>query len=178
MPENRTSPRRWPLLPLSPVILIRTCSVLFAGLMLGHMSGYPWRSPNVAQQIELMAAMKSVSFVFAGEPQTYWHLYTGWGILVAALLLSISIILWLISDLSTLAPRRIGLVAGTTSILSIVGSWISLYFFYIPPAIFFSVQSIVLLVATIQLLFGHDGHGGRLIAADTAEGTPSTGVSA
>lgn len=152
MPEDPSSPSEPPLLPISPVILIRLGSILFAGLMLGHMSGYPWASTNLEQQAKLVDAMKSVNFVFAGEPQTYWNLYTGWGILVAALLLSISVILWQISSFAAVEPRRVGLITGATAILSICGFYISFIFFYIPPTIFFAFEFIVMLIATIKLL--------------------------
>ena len=157
MSENRVSPRNWFELPFSPVILIRICSVLFLGLMLGHVSGYPWSSTYVAQQTELVASMKTVNFVFAGEQQTYWSLYLGWGVLVAALLLSIAVALWLVSDLALLAPRRVGFITAVFSILSLAGCYISFRFFYVPPTVFFAVLCVGLLVATVQLLFGYRG---------------------
>lgn len=157
MSENRASPRKWSDFPWSPLILIRICSVLFFGLMLGHLSGYPWSSNQVAQQTELVASMKTVNFIFAGESQTYWSLYLGWGVLVAVLLLSIAIILWLVSDLALLAPRRIGFITGVVSILSLIGGCISFRFFYIPPTVFFAVLCLGLLWATFQLLGGYRG---------------------
>lgn len=152
MAENRVGYRKLFGSPLSPVTLIRICSVLFVGLMFGHASAYPWSSAQVAQQAELVAAMRTVNFVFAGESQTYWALYFGWGVLVAVLLLTIAIILWLVSDLALLAPRRVGIMTGVISAVSLIGCFISFRFFYIPPTVFFAVQSVVLLVATVQLL--------------------------
>jgi hypothetical protein len=152
MSMNNITPNRSSGFALSPIMVIRICSVLFVGLMLGHVSGYPWSSPYVAQETELAAAMKSVNFVFAGEAQTYWNLYLGWGVLVAALLLTIAITLWLVSDLALVAPRRVAAITGVISALSLIGCYISFRFFYIPPAIFFAMQCLGLLWATVQLL--------------------------
>jgi hypothetical protein len=154
MSENFISPGKSSRFGVSPVLLIRASSIVFAGLMIGHLSGYPWSSNDVDQQIKLVRLMKSVNFVFAGERQTYWGLYLGWGVLVALLLLTIAIILWLVSDLARLAPRRVGAITGVVSAISLIGCYISYRFFYIPPAVFFAVLCGVLLAATVQLLGG------------------------
>ena len=152
MSENRTSPGKSSGFRVSPVLLIRVSSVVFVGLMIGHVSGFPWSSTDVAQETELVSLMKSVNFIFAGERQTYWGLYLGWGVLVAVLLLAIAIILWLVSDLARLAPRRVGTITGVVSAISLIGCYISYRFFYIPPTVLFAVLCGVLLAATIQLL--------------------------
>ena len=136
----------------SPRVSIRVASVLFGGLMLGHLSGYPWTSAHIAEQARLVGAMKATDFVFAGERQTYWGLYFGWGVLVAALLLSMAVMLWLMSGLTRIAPRQVGAVTGVVSATCLAGSFISLRFFYAPPTAFFAVLSAILLVATVQLV--------------------------
>jgi hypothetical protein len=152
MSENHASSRKSSKFRMSPVVLIRICSVLFVGLMIGHMSAYPWRSSHVLQETQLVGLMKTVDFVFAGEHQAYWGLYYGWGLLVGVLLLTMAIILWLVSDLARLAPRRVGVLTGVVSVMSLIGCDISFRFFYIPPAAFFAVSCVVLLAATVQLL--------------------------
>jgi len=41
-------------LPSSPVVLIRLGSVLFVGLMIGHMSAYPWTSTFLHTAISIL----------------------------------------------------------------------------------------------------------------------------
>jgi hypothetical protein len=73
----------------SPRVLFRVSSILMAGLMVGHMSAYPWVSIKATQESQLRTMMKSLPFVFMGERSTYWNLYFGWGILVGVLLLTL-----------------------------------------------------------------------------------------
>jgi hypothetical protein len=96
--------------------------------------------------------MKSVEFVFFGEHSTYWSLYFGWGLLIGVLLLTFSVILWLLSDLARLAPRRLGVITGILSASCLIGSYLSFRFFFIPPFLFFLVLCVILLTVSVQLL--------------------------
>jgi hypothetical protein len=136
---------------ICPVVIIRVSSILVVLLMVGHMSAYPWTSTHGLQDRELVASMKSIDFVFLGERSTYWSLYYGWGVLVGVLLLSLAIVLWLLSDLSRLAPRRVGAITGALATTCFVGTYISFYYFYLPPTIMFAVISFLLLTTTMQL---------------------------
>lgn len=152
MSRNNASLAAFAQLRISPVVLVRVCSILFVGLMIGHMSAHPWASSVVPREAQLVGLMKTTDFVFAGEHQTYWGLYYGWGVLVGVLLAMTAIILWLVSDLAHLVPRRVALITGAVSLVSLIGCCISFRFFYIPPAAFFAVVCIVSLAATVQLL--------------------------
>ena len=44
-----------------------------------------------------MALCFTSVFDFAGQASTYWHLYFGWGLLVALLLLTQSLTLWVLA---------------------------------------------------------------------------------
>ncbi|MEO6548657.1 MAG: hypothetical protein ABIN94_11680 [Ferruginibacter sp.] len=136
----------------SPVALIRLSAILFVGVTIGHMSGYPWTSAQNPQESQLVSSMKSVNYIFAGESSSYWNLYFGWGLWVVVLLLTLAIILWLLSGLVRLAPQRIGVITGIISATCLAGAYFSFRFFYIPPFIMFSVMFIILLAATAQLL--------------------------
>jgi hypothetical protein len=134
-----------------PVVLIRISSILFL-LTAGHTSAYPcWTSTRRVQETQLADSMKSVEFEFSGEGSTYWSLYFGWGILVAVLLLTLAIILWLLSDLARLAPRHLGIVTGIICASCLVGAYLSLRFFYLPPFLLFLALCAILLTATVQL---------------------------
>jgi hypothetical protein len=63
---------------LSPVVLIRLSSILSVILTIGHISGYPWTTDQDLREKMLVASMKSVDYVFAGEHTSYWSLYFGW----------------------------------------------------------------------------------------------------
>jgi len=41
---------------------------------------------SLANMMIFGRSMKTTNFVFAGERQTYWGLYYGWGVLVGVLL--------------------------------------------------------------------------------------------
>src|SRR3954471_1792497 len=97
----------------SPTALIRLSSILFVGLMIGHMSAYPWTSIQVPRDARLVESMKAIDFVFLREHTTYWNLYFGFGILIAIQLLAFAMMLWLLSDLARLAPRRLGTITGS-----------------------------------------------------------------
>jgi hypothetical protein len=138
----------------TPRLLIRASSVLFVGLMAGHMSAYPWTSAHVAEQTTLVASMQSTPFEFLGARSTYWNLYFGWGVLVAALLLTLAAVLWLVADVARVSPRRAGAVAGVVSASSLLGAYLSLRFFYVPPAVFYAVICVTLATAAVQLARG------------------------
>jgi hypothetical protein len=53
--------------------LIRLSAVLFGGLMIGHMSAYPWTSSHVARQVNLVDQMSNIPFEFTRERSTYGH---------------------------------------------------------------------------------------------------------
>lgn len=137
---------------MSPVVLIRVSAILVVLLMLGHMSAYPWASTHNLLERQLVTSMKSTVFLFLGERSTYWSLYYGWGVLVGVLLLALAIVLWLFSDLSRLAPRRVGAITGVLAITCLVGTYISFHHFYLPPTIMFLVIFVLLFTTTIQLL--------------------------
>jgi hypothetical protein len=149
MTENKSNKNRF---LGSPVGLIRLSSILFVGLMVGHSSAYPWTSIHVLRETKLVDSMKSVAFEFMGERSTYWNLYLGWGLLVGVLLLTLAITLWFLSDLAHLAPRSVGIISGVISASSLVGAYISLRFFYIPPFLFDVAICVILLTAAVQLL--------------------------
>jgi hypothetical protein len=148
MSESQSVSKRW----LSPVVLIRVSSILFVGLMIGHMSAYPWTSTKILQETTLIDSMKYIQFEFMGERSPYWSLYFGWGLLVGVLLLTIAIILWILSDLAHVGSRSVGIISGIVSATSLVGAYLSFRFFYIPPFLFFLVICVILTTAAAQLL--------------------------
>jgi len=135
----------------SPVALIRASSILFVLLTIGHTSAYPWTSNQVLQEKQLVGSMKSVELEFFGERSSYWHLYFGWGLFVAVLLLTLAIILWFLSDFVRFAPRPLGVITAVISATCLVGAYFSFRFFYTPPFIMLSVMCAILLTATVQL---------------------------
>jgi len=152
MSEDRSTSRRLLDFLVSPVGLIRLSSVLTVLLAVGHMSAYPWNSADDARQVQLVGLMKSVDFNFMGERSTYWNLYFGWGLLVAVLLITMALVLWLLADLAPLAPRRLGAIIGVISASSLVGAVLSFHYFYVPPCLFYSVTFVLLLAASARLL--------------------------
>jgi hypothetical protein len=152
MSEKKFNNKRLPGILVSPVALIRLCSILFFLLMVGHMSAYPWTSTHGVQESQLVDSMKSVEFNFFGERSAYWSLYFGWGLLVGVLLFTLAIILWLLSDLARRAPRHLGLITGVISASCLVGAYLSFRFFFIPPIVFFLAICVILLTATVQLM--------------------------
>ena len=136
----------------SPTALIRLSSLLFVILALGHVSAYPWASTHGDQATQLVAAMKIIDFEFMGEHSTYWNLYYGWGLLVGLLLFTLAAILWLLSDLVRLAPKRLGIVAGLLSAVSAVGAYISFRYFYVPPLVSYVAICLILLTVAVRLL--------------------------
>jgi len=111
MPDGKLHKSQW----LSPTILIRVGSILMVGLMIGHMSAYPWTSMKALQETQLTTFMKSVPFEFMGERSTYWNLYFGWGVLVAVLVLAFASILWILPDFATFRPRSAGAISAIVS---------------------------------------------------------------
>jgi len=152
MSENKSNSKGLPGVLVSPIVLIRLSSILVFLLMVGHMSAYPWASTHDQQETQLVASMKTLDFVFMGERSTYWSLYFGWGLLVAVLLLTLAIILWLLSDIARLAPRRLGVIIGIIAATCLVGAYLSFRFFFIPPFLLYLAICIILLMAAVQLL--------------------------
>ena len=148
MPGGKLHNKQW----LSPATLIRVGSILIVGLMIGHMSAYPWTSIKAPQETQLTRLMKSVPFEFMGQRSTYWNLYFGWGVLVAVLLLALASILWILPDFAIFRPRSAGAISASVSSASLVGAYLSFRFFYIPPFILFSIICATLTGATTQLL--------------------------
>src|SRR5215469_6976279 len=121
------------------VVLTRLSAVLLGGLLIGHMSAYPWTSANVARQVNLVDQMRNVPFEFLGERSTYWNLYFGWGLLVGVLLFTLAITLWLLARLVYSDARGVGAISGIFSAASAVGAYLSIQYFYVPPSLFFLV---------------------------------------
>ena len=152
MPENKSNNKRLLGFLVSPVVLIRLSSILVVLLMVGHTSAYPWTSTHGLQETQLVDSMRSLEFEFLGERSSYWSLYFGWGLLISVLLLTLAIILWLLSDLARLAPRRLSVITGIISASCLVGAYLSFRFFYLPPFLVFSAICVILLTAAMQLL--------------------------
>ncbi len=153
MSEDKSNNRRPLGFLTSTVGLIRVCSVIMlAFLMVGHLSAYPWSSTHNPQETRLVDSMKSIDFVFLGEHSTYWNLYFGWGFLVAVLLFALAAILWIVSDLASLAPRRLGVITGIISAVSGVGAYISFRYFYVPPALSYLAICVISLAVSGRLL--------------------------
>jgi hypothetical protein len=152
MSETKPNNKRLLGFLVSPVILIRLSSILVVLLMIGHTSAYPWTSTHGFEDTRLVDLMRSVDFEFLGERSTYWRLYFGWGLLISVLLLTLAVILWLLSDLARLAPRRLGVITGIISASCLAGAYLSFRFFYLPPFLFFSAICVILLTAAVQLL--------------------------
>src|SRR5215469_16242116 len=148
IPNGKLDNKQW----LSPVILIRVSSILMTGLMIGHVSAYPWTSIKAPQETQLTTLMKSVPFEFMGQRSTYWNLYFGWSVLVAVLLLALAGILWILPDFATLRPRSAGAISAIVAIASLLGAYLSFRFFYIPPFVLYSIICATLTGATTQLL--------------------------
>jgi hypothetical protein len=152
MPKTAPNTSRRSFTLGSPTALIRLSSLLFVFLALGHMSAYPWASTHAAQATKLIAAMKIIDFEFMGEHSTYWNLYYGWGLLVGLLLITLAAILWLLSDLVLLAPKRLGIITGLFSAVSAVGAYLSFRYFYVPPLVSFVAICLILLSVAVRLL--------------------------
>ena len=152
MSEDKSYSGRLSRFVASPAVLIRASSILVVLLMAGHLSAYPWAANHGLRETLLIDSMKSVDFDFLGARSTYWNLYFGWGILVGILLLTLSITLWLLSDLVRLAPRRLGVITGIISASCLVGAYLSYRYFYVPPFLFYLAIWIMLLTASTRLL--------------------------
>ena len=151
MSESKSNNKRLLGFLGSPLILIRLSAILFVGLMVGHVSAYPWTNHGL-QETQLVDSMKSLNFEFMGERSSYWSLYFGWGLWMGVSLTTLAIILWLLADLARLAPRRVGVITGVISASCLIGAYLSLRFFYIPPFLFYSVICVFLLTVAVQLL--------------------------
>jgi len=138
--EKKTNNKRPPDFLLSPEVLIRIISILFVILTIGHTSGYPWTTDQDLKEKQLVASMKFVNLVFVGERSSYWSLYFGWGLYVAVLLLTLTIILWFLSDVARLAPCRVGIMIRIISASCLAGAYLSFRFFYIPPFLLLSAS--------------------------------------
>ncbi len=152
IPEKKTNNKQLRDFLLSPVALIRLSSILFVMLTIGHTSAYPWTTDHDIQKKQLVASMKSVDLVFAGERSSYWSLYFGWGLYVAVLLLTLTIILWFLSDVAHLAPRRVGIMIQIISVSCLAGAYLSFRFFYVPPFILLSVIFVILQTTAVRLM--------------------------
>jgi hypothetical protein len=150
--EKKTNNKRLPDFLLSPVVLIRFSSILFIILTIGHTSGYPWTTDQDLREKHLVASMKSVDLVFVGEHSSYWSLYFGWGLYVAVLLFTLTIILWFLSNLARLAPRPVGVMVQIISASCLAGAYLSFRFFYIPPFLLLSASFLILQIAAARLM--------------------------
>jgi len=152
IPEMKTNIKQLPDFLHSAVGLIRLSSVLFLILTIGHTWGYPWTSGQNLGEKHLVASMKSVDLIFAGERSSYWSLYFGWGLYVAVFLLTLTIILWLLPNIARLAPRYAGVIIRIISVSCMAGAYLSFRFFYIPPFILLSAICVILQVAALKLM--------------------------
>lgn len=150
--ENKSNNKRLPGFFGSPVTLIRVSSILVVLETVGHMTGYPWTSSHVLQEIQLVRSMKAVDFLFFGERSSYWNLYSGWGLFIAVLLLTLAIILWFLSNFARLAPRQVGVITGIISASLLSCSYLSFRFFYLPSSLLLSATFVILLAAAVRLL--------------------------
>ena len=135
----------------SPVALMRLSSILVLFLTAGHLSAYPWTSAHELQETQLVGSMKSVAFEFLGERSTYWNLYFGWGLLISVMLLTLAVTLWQLSALAQLAPRPLSVIAGIISASCLIGAYLSIRFFYLPPFLSYLAICALLLRAALQL---------------------------
>jgi hypothetical protein len=150
--EKKTNNKPLPHFLLSPVALIRLGSILFFILTIGHTSGYPWTTGRNLREKQLVASMKSVDLVFAGEHSSYWSLYFGWGLYVAVLLFTLTIILWCLSNVARIVPRHAGIMIQIISACCLAGAYLSYRFFYIPPFVLLSAIFVILQLAAGRLM--------------------------
>ena len=150
--EKKTTNRRLADFLLSPVVLIRLSAILFVILTIGHTAAYPWTTDQDLREKQLVASMKFVDLVFVGERSSYWSLYFGWGLYVAVLLLTLTIILWFLSDVVRLAPRRVSILIQIISASCLAGAYLSFRFFYIPPFLLLSSIFVMLQIAAVRLM--------------------------
>ena len=150
--ESNPNDKRLPGFFSSPVALIRVSSILVVLETVGHLSGYPWTSCQVLQETQLVHSMKAADYVFFGEHSSYWSLYSGWGLFIFVLLFTLTIILWLLSNLARLAPRQIGIITGIISTGLLACAYLSFRFFYLPSSLLLSATFLILLPAAVRLL--------------------------
>ena len=150
--ENKSNNKRSSGFFSSPAALIRVSSILVVLETVGHMTGYPWSSSHVLQETQLVRSMKAVDFLFFGERSSYWNLYSGWGLFIAVILLTLAIILWFLSNFARLAPRQVGVITGIISASLLSCSYLSFRFFYLPSSLLLSATFVILLAAAVRLL--------------------------
>src|SRR5260370_945652 len=69
---------------VKPTIFLRTASLLSLLAFLGHTSLFVSYVPtHGAEEVALVAAMKSHHFNFGGFTHSYWELYFGYGLFVS-----------------------------------------------------------------------------------------------
>jgi hypothetical protein len=93
---------------VKPTVFLRIASILALLAFLGHTFLFASYVPtHGAEEVALVAAMKSHHFNFGGFTHSYWELYFGYGLFVSISSLVEALLFWQLATVAKTEPSRI-----------------------------------------------------------------------
>ena len=132
---------------MSPKILFRIASVMFALFAAGHTYGFLTFKPSTAEGVAAQQAMNSASFPIGGVQFTLGGFYVGFGLSITAQLLFAAVLAWLLSSLAVSNPGGIVGIAWAFFGAQALGAILSWKYFALPQKMPGAVAAAILGVA-------------------------------
>ena len=129
---------------MKSTIIWRTASGVMLVHTLGHCySALTWKEPEDTKMQTVVKLMTAVKAPFMGVSRSMGEYYDGYGILAAVMLVFLTLMLWILSDVSggkDITARKISLVICATLLLVAITE----LFFFFPLAALLSFLSFLL----------------------------------
>lgn len=138
--------------------LLRAAAIVFAFYCFGHTwGGMLHAETGGLGQAAVFAAMRRHHFAVQGATRTYWDYYRGFGFFTSVTLALMAALCWMLARLARAQPeaaRPLVIVLAVASVPMTILAWTN---FFAAPALFGTVTTILLVVASVALRRGGVG---------------------
>jgi len=134
-------------------LLLRITSVVFALYCAGHTYGAMYKDPKTGGPLKqaVLGAMQSYKETIQGQARSYWDFYRGFGFFATWSLILLAILCWQLSTLARTQPTIARPFILTLFAISIPLTVLTFTNFFLAPAIFSTVATVLLGAAVFTL---------------------------
>ena len=130
--------------------LLRIAAVLSFLYFVGHTSGAPWTPGEAPSDLAVIDAMKSDHFPVIGVSRSYWDFYFGFGLVISAMQLVQTVVLWQLATLARTDAARLRPIIAVFCVSLVINAVLGCMYFFVIPIVMALLIAVCLLLAFVS----------------------------
>ena len=130
-------------------LLLRIAAIISFLYFAGHTAGMPWTPAVGPAEAPVIEAMKSRVFDAMGAQRSYWDFYFGFGVIISAFLLALSVVLWQLGALARNGAAPLRPVIASLLVMFVANAILGWVYFFAVPAVMAAAIAVCLVLALV-----------------------------